>query len=93
MQCRINDLRCKEVINICDGCRLGFVNDIELDTVTGQVLAIVIPGPCRFFGLFGREEDYVVAWNCITRIGEDIILVEFQCPPRHTGRDKRKRWG
>ena len=22
MQCRIRDLRCKEVINICDGCRI-----------------------------------------------------------------------
>lgn len=93
MQCRISDLRCKEVINICDGCRLGFVNDVELNTVTGQVIAIVIPGPCRFFGLFGRGEDYVVNWNCITRIGEDIILVEYDCPPRPRPKEKRKWWG
>ena len=30
MQCRIRDLRCKEVINICDGCRLGFVGDVDV---------------------------------------------------------------
>ena len=26
MNCRFADFRCKEVINICDGCRLGFVS-------------------------------------------------------------------
>lgn len=92
MQCRIADMRCKEVINICDGCRMGFVCDVEINTVTGQLVAIIVPGPCRFFGLFGREEDYVIPWNCITRIGEDIILVEFDSPPRPRPREKKKWW-
>ena len=26
-----SDLKCKEVINICDGGRLGCVTDLELD--------------------------------------------------------------
>ena len=30
MKCRMVELRCKEVINICDGCRLGFVGDVEV---------------------------------------------------------------
>ena len=50
MQCRIRDLRCKEVINICDGCRLGFVADVDIRVPEGQVIAIVVYGPCRFFG-------------------------------------------
>lgn len=73
---RFSCFRCKEVINVCDGCRLGYISDLEFDTECGRVLAIVIPGPCRFFGLFGREEDYVVPWSCIRCIGEDIILVD-----------------
>ena len=32
---RICDLREKEVINICDGERLGFVEDVEFDLCTG----------------------------------------------------------
>ena len=76
MQCRIGDLRCKEVINICTGMRLGFVCDVIVNTANGQLLAIVLPGPCRFLGLFGREEDIVVPWECIRRIGDDIILIE-----------------
>ena len=56
MQCRIQDLRRKEVINICDGCRLGYVADVDIRIPEGQVVAIVVYGPCRFFGLFGRGE-------------------------------------
>ena len=36
----------------------------------------MVPGPCRFLGLFGRDSDYIIPWCCIRRIGEDIILVE-----------------
>lgn len=71
-----SEFRCKEVINIADGCRLGYVNDMEMDTECGKVLAIVVPGPCRFFGLLGRDSDYVIPWPCIRRIGDDTILVD-----------------
>ena len=42
MQCRMRDLRCKEVINISDGCRLGFVSDVDIRIPEGQVIAIVL---------------------------------------------------
>lgn len=34
---RIADLQCKEVVNITDGCRLGYVSDVEIDILTGKV--------------------------------------------------------
>ena len=74
MGTRVTELRCKEVINITDGQRLGFVSDVEVQLPEGKVLALVVPGPCRFFGLFGRKDDFVIPWNCIRRIGSDIIL-------------------
>ena len=91
MQCRIRDLRCKEVINICDGCRLGFVSDVDVKVPEGQVVAIVVNGPCRFFGLFGRGEEFYIPWECIQRIGDDIILIDkpFQC--REPQERKRRR--
>ena len=55
MNCRFADFRCKEVINICDGCRLGYVGDVECRLPDGQLTALIIPGPYRFFGLFGRR--------------------------------------
>ena len=44
----------------------------------GNIIAIVVPGPCRILGLFGRRDDYVIPWNCIRRIGPDIVLVDIK---------------
>ena len=76
MQSRIRDLRCKEVINICDGCRIGYVEDVDIRIPEGQVAAVVVCGPCRFFGMIGRRDDYIIPWSCIRKIGPDIVLVE-----------------
>ncbi len=76
MMIRFSELRAREVINICDGCRLGFVADLELDCTGGNVCALVVPGKGRLFGLFGRDHDFVISWGCIRRMGCDTILVE-----------------
>lgn len=91
MQCRMRELRCKEVINICDGCRLGFVGDVDVRLPEGQVAAVVVFGPGRFFGLFGRGEEYYIPWDCIQRVGDDIILVEKTFPRQERGRESRWR--
>ena len=46
---------------------------------------------CRFFGLFGRGEDYYIPWDCVQRFGEDIILIDkpFQ---RREGEKTKRRW-
>lgn len=77
MTCRMVDMRRKEVINIKDGMRLGTVGDMEFDTVNARVIAIVIYGRLRFFGLFGREDDIVIRWQDIQVIGDDTILVSY----------------
>ena len=73
---RSSDLRTREVVNIIDGKRLGAINDLEVDLSTGRVTAIVVPGEGRLFGIFGREEDYVIPWDRIRKIGSDVILVD-----------------
>lgn len=81
MVARISDMHEKEVINICDGTRLGFVDDLEVDTCTAQITALVIGGNNRLFGLLGRESDVVIQWKDIEVIGDETILVNFSCPP------------
>ena len=76
METRIGELRCKEVINMTDGSRYGYVGDAEVDLDSGQIRALVVPGKLRLFGLLGREEDRVFPWSAVRRFGEDIILVE-----------------
>lgn len=71
-----SDLRYKEVIDVHTGLRLGYVCDLEFDDAEGRLISLVTPGRAKFFGLLGREDDYVLPWGCIVRIGGDIILVE-----------------
>lgn len=74
---RSSELRQKEVINICDGARLGFVYDVEVNMQTGNVEAIIVPGSGKFLGVFGKDTDYIIPWERIKKIGDDIILVDF----------------
>ena len=76
MDARMGQLRCKEVIDVIDGSRYGFVGDAEVDLETGQIRALIVPGRMLFFGLLGREADRVFPWSAVRKFGEDIILVE-----------------
>ncbi len=76
MTCRIAELQYKEVIDVADGTRYGFVGDIELDPERGAIVSIVVKGQPRLFGLLGRDEDIVFPWSAVKRFGEDIILVD-----------------
>lgn len=89
MKSRIADLRCKEIINVTDGSRFGYVGDVEVDLDTGQICALVVPGRLRLFGLLGREEDRIFPWESVRRFGEDIILVESGA--LRAGRGERRR--
>ncbi len=74
---KASDFRQKEVINIYDGQRLGFVCDVDIDMTNGKLNSIIVPGSGKFLGIFGKTEDYVIPWHNIKTIGEDIILVDF----------------
>ena len=78
MICTLNELQNKEVISVFDGKRLGFVDDVEMDTETASLISFIIYGRPKFFGLFGRDEDIVVKCEEIRLIGEDIILVNLE---------------
>lgn len=73
---KTSDIKVKEVVNVIDGKRLGTISDLEIDVETGKLTAIVVPGPGKFLGLFGKNEDLVIPWEKINKIGLDVILVE-----------------
>ena len=89
VRCRVTDLRCKDVISVEDGCRLGDVADVEIDTCSARVLALIVVGRGKFFGLFGKCEEYVIYWKDIVIIGEDAILVRF-CRPNREPKPPKK---
>ena len=75
-RCSTADLRRLEIINLCDGARLGYASDFEFDKEDAKILALVITGSCGVFGL-GREDDIVIPWHKIECFGEDTILVRL----------------
>ena len=70
------DFKHKEVININDGKRLGFVQDVTADLETGTITSIIVPGNNKLFNVFAST-DIVIPWENIKCIGDDIILVEI----------------
>ena len=91
MLVRFSELRCKEVINLCDGARLGFVSDLELDEENGRIVCLIVPCPGRFFGLFGNGANYVIPWAHIRRIGGDLILVDADLSACRRAKEKRQK--
>lgn len=76
MEAKIGDLRYKEIIDVSDGSRYGYPQDVVMEVTSGQVTALIVPGRPRLFGLLGREEDIIIPWTRVRQVGEDIILVD-----------------
>lgn len=73
---RFYELKQKEVINCRDGERIGNVCDIVFDECNACVKKIIIPGQYKLFGILGKDQEYIIPWNCIRQIGTDVILVD-----------------
>ena len=71
------DFKHKEVVNIKDGKRLGYVQDVTADLESGIITSIIVPGNTKFFNMFSSNSDIVIPWKNIKCIGDDIILVEI----------------
>lgn len=69
------ELRQRDVINLCDGARIGCITDIEFDSCTGQISALILSSGGLFS--FLRECRIALPWNRIECIGEDAILVKI----------------
>ena len=85
--CSVKKLRDKEVIDICDGRRIGYVYDVEIDVTNGRVVSLVVPldnGKCF---RIGKPEDIIIPWECIVKIRgwyysmQSFRNAKIQCDP------------
>ncbi|WP_050181522.1 YlmC/YmxH family sporulation protein [Domibacillus robiginosus] len=72
---RISEFQLKDIVNVTNGKKLGRLADIELNNATGAISALIIEQSGKKFGLFGKEEELVIPWIRIVKIGGDVILV------------------
>ena len=81
MEVSYREIRCKDVISLNDGRKLGKIIDIVFDYPEGKIKAIVLPPEKS--GLFKSSGEIIVEFCQVERIGEDVILVRDKppCPP------------
>lgn len=75
MTCCIEELQNKDVINIENGCKIGYVIDVEADVVSGNISAIIVCPTERVLS-FKKPESFRINWCDIVVIGEETILVK-----------------
>lgn len=76
---RYGEISGKEIININTGARLGVLGqtDLQIDKKTGEIKYLIVPN-YSWFGLRKNEQQTEVPWECIKKIGKDIILIDFE---------------
>ena len=70
-------LRQREVIDISTAEKLGFVNDVEINEVTGNIESIIVPKRYRFFTHIFCGGELVIPWENIEAVGREIVLVRL----------------
>ena len=70
------ELRNKDVVNLCNGKRIGCASDFEFDPCSGRIISLIIPGESGLFG-FGSKNEIVIPWNRVECFGEDTVLVRI----------------
>lgn len=78
--CTVTQLRDKEVISTKNGCRVGYVTDVEISQKEGRLCALLIEQSRPKGALFAKPEPLRIPWEDIEIIGDDTILVRFSPP-------------
>ena len=69
---RLSDLQLKEIVNIECGKKVGIIIDVIVSD-KGNIESLVLEE--KRGRKFSREE-YLINWNQIVKIGDDIILID-----------------
>ena len=70
---RLSELQSKTIISVVDGRNVGTIIDVEV-MMDGHIESLIIESGKSFFN-FNRDSDTKILWKDITKIGEDVILV------------------
>lgn len=73
------ELAGKEIINICNGARLGVVgeSDLAIDEDSGQVRSIIIPRRGNLISFWVEKQNMIIPWDSVKKIGHEVIIVDL----------------
>jgi YlmC/YmxH family sporulation protein len=87
---KVTEFQVKDVVNVSDGKRLGSIEDFEINLNTGKIEAVVIGSSGKVLGFFGKEDEVIIPWRNILKIGEDVILVRYKDSGEYLHQDDRE---
>ncbi|MCC8135412.1 MAG: YlmC/YmxH family sporulation protein [Ruminococcus sp.] len=92
MICSLESMRSKEVIDVRTGDKLGYIDDVEMNLENSGIVALIIYGRERLFGLLGREEDIIIPCSEIEVIGREVLLIKHseESKPSYSTKNKRE---
>ncbi len=73
---KLSELQKKDIVNVNNGKRIGSIIDININ-LDGQMDGIIIEKSSFFFSLFSSKNEFIIKWEQIKKIGEDVILVDI----------------
>ena len=77
MEINYNELKKKEIVDISSGKNLGKISDLVIDSISGEILKIIVPGRRN---CFLNCDELIIDYKCIVKIGDDAILYK-KCIP------------
>ncbi len=92
METSFLELKYKQVINVVDGKTLGHITDIIFDTKSCKVLGLIVPSPASgWLACFRSGKEIFIPFDCICKIGVDVILVELYINNDHVPSPKNDK--
>ena len=85
--CSFDELSKKEVISCMDCSRLGFIVDLNIQLENALVVSVVVELPSSCFSL--RRSTITIPWECIKKIGDDLIIADYILPPFEEAKGKK----
>ncbi|WP_062197781.1 YlmC/YmxH family sporulation protein [Massilibacterium senegalense] len=76
---KISNLQTKDVINVLDGKKVGYIIDLDIDVDTGKINAFILEPNASVFKRF-KKEEWTVLWEQVEKFGSDVILVRLERP-------------
>lgn len=76
---RFSELGGKEIVDLNNGSRLGTAGqtDLVIDTNTGTIQAIILPG-ATLFGFNRKREGMTIPWQSIRTVGAEMIIIDVK---------------
>lgn len=76
---RFSELGGKEIVDLNNGSRMGTAGqtDLVIDTSTGKIQAMILPG-ATLFGFNRKKEGMTIPWQSIRTVGSEMIIIDVK---------------